>query len=497
MSWQKLDALCHKLHALGHAQAILGADEATFMPTGGGEARAEAMSMLAGLSHEAASAPEVADWIARAETEIDSETQKLALNEFSRVYRNLTCLPTDFVRRQTETSMKCEQLWRTARPSGDWKVFQPSLEAVVTLMREEAAMRADLLDLAPYDALMEQFDPGNRMADIDPIFASLKTFLGDFLPEALDAQARRLADRPLKTLTGPFPIDNQRALGLEMMKALGFDFDHGRLDISHHPFCGGVPSDVRMTTRYRTDEFLSSLMGVLHECGHALYEQGLPKQDAHWPNAEARGMAMHESQSLFNEMQIARSPEFWEFALPAMRSHMGAEVADWTVEDVMAHANFVEKGFIRVDADEVTYPLHIILRYEMEKLLVAGELQVAGIPEAWDAMMSESLGLSTIDDPSNGPMQDVHWPGGAFGYFPSYTLGAMMAAQQRAAMVRDLPDMGDDMRKGDFSRINAWRSDRIWMQASNRSTPDIMIHATGEPLKATYFENHLKARYGA
>ena len=497
MSFAKLDALTRKLHAISHTQAILGADEATFMPEGGGEARAEAMSMLAGLYHEAAGSPEVAEWIDAAEDEVDTQDQRAALAEFARQYKNLMALPTAFVTRQTQVTMKCEQLWRTARAKGDWGAFAPALTEVVTLMREEAAMRADALGLAPYDALMEQFDPGNRTADIDPVFASLRAFLGDFLPEALEIQAKRHRDRPLKAVKGPFPIDAQKALGIEMMKALGFDFDHGRIDVSHHPFCGGVPSDVRMTTRYRTDEFLTSLMGVLHETGHALYEQGLPKTNAHWPNNLARGMAMHESQSLFNEMQIARSPEFWDFALPAMKAKMGVEVADWTVEDVIAHVNLIEKGYIRVDADEVTYPLHIILRYEIEKALVAGEMEVADLPEVWDAKMKASLGLSTLADPANGPMQDVHWPGGAFGYFPSYTLGAMMAAQQRAAMGRDLNDIGDDMRHGDFTRINAWRRENIWERASNLSTPEIMVAATGEPLKASHFEAHLKQRYGA
>jgi carboxypeptidase Taq len=455
------------------------------------------MAALAGMYHEAAAAPAVRDWIAAAEVEAASATRHTALAEFARQYRNLTCLPTAFVERQTGTRMKCEQLWRVARPKGDWAAFRPALEEVVVLMREEAAMRADALGLEPYDALTEQFDPGNRVADIDPIFARLRGFLADFLDEALEAQARRLEKRPLREAKGPFPIESQRALGVEMMTALGFDFGHGRLDVSHHPFCGGVPSDVRMTTRYRTDEFLTSLMAVLHECGHALYEQGLPKENAHWPNARARGMAMHESQSLFNEMQIARSAEFWGFALPHMRAHIGDAVADWTVEDVMAHANYVEKGLIRVDADEVTYPLHVILRYEIEKALVAGEMEVADLPAVWDEKMKASLGLSTIDDPVNGPMQDVHWSSGAFGYFPSYTLGAMMAAQQRAAMQRDLPDLGEDMRRGDFSRINSWRREKIWREASNRSTPDLMIFATGEPLRAEYFEAHLRARYGA
>jgi carboxypeptidase Taq len=280
------------------------------------------------------------------------------------------------------------------------------------------------------------------------------------------------------------------------MQAIGFDFNHGRLDISHHPFCGGVPSDVRMTTRYRTDEFLSSLMGILHETGHGLYEQNLPKNLSHWPSARARGMAAHESQSLFQEMQLSRRREFWDFALPLAKQHLGADHFEgFEVDDMLAHVHRVERGFIRVDADEATYPLHVILRFELEQDLMGGKLAAKDVPEAWDAKMREYLGLSTIDNPKDGPMQDVHWPSGAFGYFPSYTLGAMMAAQQWAALSRAHPSVSDDIRRGDFTAINDWRRKNIWSKASTLSTPELMRQATGEPLSARHFEAHLRERY--
>lgn len=430
MSWQELDALGHKIEALEHADAILSADEATHMPTGGGQKRAEAVATLAAMTHELASAPEIAHLIAAAhETDLTTD-QRLALGELGRTYRNLTCLPADFVRRKTEVNMRTEQAWRTQRAQNDWAGFAKNLEEVVELAREEAFLRADGLGLAPYDALMEQFDPGNRTADVTPLFDSLKAFLSGFLPEAIEAQNRRLKDRPRQPLANNYPVENQRRLGLAIMEKVGFDFEHGRLDQSHHPFCGGVPSDVRMTTRYETKNFLPALMGVLHETGHALYEQGLPKSWSNWPLGKARGMAIHESQSLFMEMQLARTPEFWEWALPLVREHLGTDaMSAWTAGDILAHANHVEAGFIRVYADEVTYPLHIILRYEIEQALIVGDLKVADIPEAWNAKMIENLGLSTLDNPKDGPMQDVHWSIGAFGYFPSYTLGAMTAAQ--------------------------------------------------------------------
>lgn len=497
MSFQKLDDLGRRLESLEHALSILGADEATHMAVGGGEKRAEAMATLAGMYHAQATAPEIGDWIAAARNEDLDTDAKLAIDEFERVYVNATCLPTEFVQRRTAATMRSEQLWRDLRAKGDWDSFLPALEGVVALVREEAALRSEATSLAPYDALMDQYDPGNRTADLDATFADLKSFLKDFVPTALAVQEERLARRPRKPLNGPFPIEKQRELGLAAMRAVGFDFTHGSLAVSHHPFCGGVPTDVRMTTRYRTDEFLSSLMGVMHETGHALYEQGLPKQWSHWPLGKARGMGMHESQSLFVEMQISRSPQFWEFTLPLVHQHLGPDaIAGWDIADVLNEVNFVERGYIRVDADEVTYPLHVILRYEMEQDLVNGKLEVSQIPEAWDARMTEYLGISTINDPKDGPMQDVHWPGGAFGYFPSYTLGAMIAAQLGAAMKKDLPDMGDQIRTGDFAAINQWRADRVWTQASRYSTPELITRATGEPLNADHFKNHLRQRYG-
>jgi carboxypeptidase Taq len=496
MSFTKLDDLGRKLEALGHAQSMLGVDEAVQMPSGGGDKRAEAMSMLAGMYHEMASAPEIAGWIADARNEDLNNTQKVALREFERSYINLTCLSSDFVRRQVSARVRSEQLWRELRSTGNWREFLPAFEGIVNLAREEAQLRASVLKLAPYDALIEQYDPGSRVADITPVFNELKTFLKTFIPEALAAQTERRARHPAKSFNAPFPIEKQKSLGETLMKAIGFDFTHGRLDVSHHPFCGGVPSDVRMTTRYATTEFLSSLMGILHETGHGLYEQGLPREWAHWPVGKARGMAAHESQSLFVEMQVARNPAFWEWALPVVREHLGeAAIAGWSLEDFLAHVHRIERGLIRVNADEATYPLHVILRFEIEQQLIAGNLGPRDVPEIWDAKMREYLGLSTIDNPKDGPMQDVHWPSGAFGYFPSYTLGAMMAAQQWAAVERANPNVQDDLRRGRFDAINEWRSKNIWSNASTLSTPDLMREATGETLQAKYFTTHLKRRY--
>lgn len=494
MSFAKLDELGRKLEALEHALAILGADEATHMAVGGGAKRAEALSALAGMHHRQATAPEIADWIAAAEAETLNDEQAVALREFRRQYTNMTCLPSEFVERQTSARLRCEQLWRDLRAKNDWAGFQPALEGIVTLVREEAALRSEALGLAPYDALMEQYDPGNRTADITPVFTDLKAFLRDFVPEALAVQQERCAKNPPRALSGVYAVERQRELGLAMMGAVGFDLTRGSLSVSHHPFCGGVPSDVRITTRYKTSDFLSALMGVLHETGHALYEQNLPEAWAHWPLGKARGMAVHESQSLFVEKQLGRNPAFWHWALPMVEQHLGER---WTINEILPHVHHVERGLIRVDADEVTYPLHVILRYELEQELVSGRLAVSDLPEAWDAKMREYLGLSTIDNPADGPMQDVHWPSGAFGYFPSYTLGAMMAAQQWAAIIKAHPSVDDEIARGHFDTVNNWRRDKIWSQASLWSTPELLERATGEKLNAAHFTAHLKKRYGA
>ncbi len=496
MSFVRIDQLSRKLEALEHAQAMLGVDEAVNMPSGGGDKRAEAMAGLAAMYHEMASAPHIAEWIVAAKAENGSPEQRVAVDEYERSYINLTCLSSAFVEKQTAARIKSEQLWRTLRPKGDWRGFLPAFENIVAMAREEAQLRAATLELPPYDAMMEQFDPGNRAAEITPLFERLKAHLKDLVPEVLERQKHRRKTYKPKPLVKSYPIEKQKALGLALMQAIGFDMEHGRLDISHHPFCGGVPDDVRMTTRYTTKEFLSSLLGILHETGHGLYEQNLPKQWRHMPVGRARGMGAHESQSLFVEMQLARIPAFWEFALPIARRVLGKDaLPGWKVEDVLARLHAVRRGLIRVDADEVTYPLHIILRYELEKALIEGTLRPRDVPEAWDAKMQEYLGLSTIDNMKDGPMQDVHWPSAAFGYFPSYTLGAMMAAQQWAAIEKKHPKVSAQITKGNFAAVNDWRRKNVWERASFASTPDLMRDATGEQLNADYFIAHLKKRY--
>jgi carboxypeptidase Taq len=278
------------------------------------------------------------------------------------------------------------------------------------------------------------------------------------------------------------------------MKLLGFDFDAGRLDVSTHPFCGGVPEDVRMTTRFREDEFLGSLMGTIHETGHGRYEQNLPRHLLGQPVAEARSMALHESQSLSFEMQLGSHPGFAGLLAPLVRQAFGDQPA-FAPRNLHRLMTRVKRGLIRVDADEVTYPAHVILRYEIERPLVEGDIEPEDVPALWDAKMRELLGMDTRGNFKDGPLQDVHWPEGLFGYFPCYSLGAMFAAQWFATMRREMPDLDARIAAGDLQPVFGWLQERIWSQASRWTTDELAFRASGEPLNPAYFKAHLEARY--
>jgi carboxypeptidase Taq len=293
---------------------------------------------------------------------------------------------------------------------------------------------------------------------------------------------------------GPFPVAAQRRLCEQVVRLLGFDFSAGRLDVSAHPFCGGVPEDVRMTTRFREDEFLPSLMGTVHETGHGRYEQNLPRAWLGQPVSQARSMALHESQSLSFEMQLGSHPGFVRLIAPLVVEAFGDQPA-FEPENLHRLMTRVKPGLIRVDADEVTYPAHVILRYEIERPLVEGEIEPEDIPALWDAKMMDLLGLDTRGNFTDGPLQDVHWPEALIGYFPCYSLGAMYAAQWAAAMRRSMPDLDSRIIGGDLKPVFDWLSTHIWTQASRWTTDELAIRASGEVLNPAHFKAHLQARY--
>jgi carboxypeptidase Taq len=339
--------------------------------------------------------------------------------------------------------------------------------------------------------LLDEYEPGGSSAEIDPVFDDLAAFLPAFRERVLRHQAAQPAPVPME---GPFPVEKQRELGERIMRAMGFDFEHGRLDTSLHPFCGGVPDDVRITTRYNEGHFASALMGVIHETGHALYERGLPGEWRHQPVGQARGMSVHESQSLLMEMQACRSRPFIEFMAPLARDIFASEGAAWSEDNLHRTYTRVKPDFIRVDADEVTYPAHVILRYRLEKALIAGDMQLDDLPAAWNAGMEELLGITPPSD-REGCLQDIHWYDGAWGYFPTYTLGAMTAAQLFDSAYRAHPEIPAAIRRGDFRALLGWLRQNVHGHGSRLSTRDLLIEATGWPLDPALFKRHLEARY--
>jgi carboxypeptidase Taq len=490
-AYEELAARFSRLSRVSDAAAMLQWDMAAVMPEGGAEARGAQLATLRVIAHETLTDPATGDLLSKTEADGGLEGWRAAnVVEMRSVYRRAVAVPKDLVEALSVAGSRCEMTWRIARDKSDFKLVLPEAEALLRLTREKAQALSAALNLSPYDALLDGYEPGGRSGDIDPIFADLAEFLPGFIAEAREKTRQR---GPGVRPKGPFPVAKQKALAEKLMARLGFDFAHGRLDTSHHPFCGGVPDDVRITTRYNEADFVSGLMGVLHETGHALYEQGLPTEWRDQPVGQARGMSMHESQSLLMEMQACRSREFLSFVAPLLRETYGDDPA-FEADNLSRLYVKVEPGFIRVDADEATYPAHVILRYRLERAMIAGEMKFADLPPAWNQGMTSLLGLTPKND-AEGCLQDIHWYGGDFGYFPTYTLGAMTAAQLFAAARAAHPDLMSELTQGEFSSLRGWLRANVHGLASSAQTRTLLERATGRPLSVEPFKSHLKARY--
>jgi len=494
LAYQDLAARQQRLYRLGHLQAIAQWDQAANMPPRGNEARSLALAEMDGLLHQLATDPALPALLDTAAAEPLDETQRANLREIRRAWRAANALPQALVEAKSLANNRCEHAWRTQRPANDWASFAPLLREVLALARQEAELLSQSAGLSKYDALLDLYEPGMRSAEVERAFAPLRQWLPGLIREVRAKQAGEVVIAP----TGPFPVAAQKALGLDAMRLMGFDFAAGRLDESTHPFCGGVPEDVRMTTRYREDDFLPALMGTIHETGHGRYEQGLPRELLGQPIARARSMGIHESQSLSFEMQLGSHPAFAGLLAPLLVKHFGdqpAHVAAFAPDNLHRLLTRVQPGLIRVDADEVSYPAHILLRFDIERALIEGEAEVDDIPALWDAKMAALLDLDTRGNFKDGPMQDVHWPAGLFGYFPCYTLGAMYAAQWFAAMRARQPQLDAQIAVGELGGVFDWLATNVWQAASRYETPELVRRASGEALNPAHFEAHLRGRY--
>ena len=490
--YQQLEQEFRRLHAFRSAASILRWDSAVMMPRGSSDLRGEQLAALETESHALLISPRVSRLLARAEATSAGleDWQSANLREMRRERDQAIATPQNLVSRLAKATSRAEIKWMEAKQKSDFAIFAPHLEEVVSLLRDKASLLGKALNLDPYDALVDEFSPGMTSAEIDTIFTTLGRRLPGLIQEVIDLQAKR----PPLEMTGRYTPSKQRTLALEVMKAIGFPFDRGRLDESEHPFTGGVPGDIRITTRFSPTDPLTGLMGVLHETGHAMYDVGLPEAWRGQPVGRDRGMAMQESQSLLLEMLIGRNRPYLRYMKPLLDKAFGVAGPEWEVENLYRLLIRVRRSLIRVDADEVTYPVHIMLRYEIENEMLKGELKIKDLPEAWNTRIQDRLGVRPAND-AEGCLQDVHWAVGSFGYFPSYAIGAVIAGQLYESLRADRPELDDEIAAGHFAGLFDWLRQNVHCVAATVSTPELIRNATGKPLSAAAWLRYIEGKY--
>lgn len=481
-----------RIHDLEHLQAVATWDRLTHMPPAGASARAAAQAALTVLIKQLQAGHVLAGQFEAARQEPLQGDTALNFARMEQARRIEASIPEALAERRELAIGVAMQAWSVARQDNDWARFAPAWAPLVAVVRESAMRLGDALSLQPMDALLERSEPGLRMARVAPLFARVQGWLPPLLEQALAAQA---GAAPLLEPVGPFPAAAQQRLCEQVMGMLGFDFNCGRLDTTQHPFTGGVPEDVRLATRFDESNFVPALIGTMHETGHARYQQNLPRAWLGQPLAGPHSAALHEGQALIFERQLAPEPAFCQALSPLLHQAFGHQPA-FEPDNLTRLLRRVRPGRIRVAADELTYPLHVILRVEIEQALVDGEIEVDDVPTWWNERMQRLLGVGPQALFSQGPMQDPHWVQGMFGYFPAYLLGAMVAAQCFAALGRDVPDLQAQVALGDCKAIGNWLSPRIWQQGARHDLDAMMRQATGEPLSDNALRAQLEQRHG-
>ncbi|MDB6039968.1 MAG: Carboxypeptidase Taq [Verrucomicrobiales bacterium] len=474
------------------AAGLLSWDQETYMPAAAIEFRAAQLAYFKGRTHRLFTADEVGGWIKECESAAFSSLSKEAVNvrEWRRAYDRATKLSPELVEEFERSTSMAWSAWIAARKGNDFAVFKPHLAKLLDLSRQmaEAWGYAKL----PYDALLDGYEPGARTDELQKVFAELKPGIVRLI-EKIGPSARSASK---STLPGPFPIEAQKLFNQAVAERIGFDFTSGRIDIAAHPFCTGIgPSDCRLTTRYDDNDFTDSLYSVLHECGHGLYDQGLPKEDFGTPMGSAVSLGIHESQSRLWENHVGRSREFWNYWLPVAQKHFPT-LATNTAEDLYRHVNQVRPSLIRVEADEVTYDLHIILRFELEQKLLHRELSVEDLPEAWNTTFKRLFGLEVPDD-TRGCLQDIHWSHGSFGYFPTYTLGNLNASQLIQNVRNENPNLNAELAQGDYGSLLRSLRHKIHQHGHRYLPPELMKEATGESTQGRYHAAYLERKFGS
>jgi carboxypeptidase Taq len=475
--------------------SVLGWDERTYMPSKGAAHRAEQMALLAKLSHQQFTSPRLGELLGQLENSTltkDAESvSAVNVREIRRLYDIAVKVPGTLVEELARTATRAQGVWQEARKQNDFAAFAPWLEKIVNLKRQEA--QAIGYRGVPYDALLDQYEPGATTAEVTKVFAELRRELTPLIGTLTATGKKPRAD----IFERDYPIDRQNLFSQCAGAAIGFDFTAGRLDTTAHPFCSGMgPGDCRLTTRYHPHEWNQGFFGVLHEAGHGIYEQGLDPEHFGTPMGSAVSLGIHESQSRLWENQVGRSRSFWEHFFPRARQVFLGALDDVNLDEFLFAVNKVCKSFIRVEADEATYNLHIILRFEMEQALIAGDLKPADVPAAWNEKFRQSFDL-TPPTPAQGCLQDIHWSMGGLGYFPTYTLGNLYAAQFMDQAKRDLGDLDADFRLGSFGRLKHWLNEKVHRPGQKYRAADLAKKITGQPLSPKPLVNYLRTKYEA
>jgi carboxypeptidase Taq len=490
--YQQLEEEFRRLHAFRGAASVLRWDSAVMMPRGSADVRGEQLAALETECHAILTSPKVSRLLDRAQANAQGlEDWQLAnLREMRRQRDHAIATPPSLVSRLAKATARAEMRWLEAKRENRFAEFAPQLEEVVHLVRDKAALLGSHLGLEPYDALLDEYSPGIATPEIDALFKALSRRLPSLVREAIELQA---ASPPLP-IAGKFPAAKQRSLAVEVMKAVGFPFDRGRLDECEHPFTEGVAGDLRITTRFQPGDAFQGLLGALHETGHAMYDLGLPQAWRDQPVGMNRGMALEESQSLFLEMLVVRSRPFVAYLRPLLEKHYGVSGPEWEPENVYRTLTRVQRSPVRVDADELTYPAHIMVRYELERRILAGDLKVADLPGAWNELMEARLGVRPPTD-VEGCLQDVHWAVGSFGYFPSYAIGALIAAQLWEALRNEREGLDAEIARGEFGGLFEWLKTNVHGLGAKVGVQELVKTATDKPLSAAPALRYLEAKY--
>ncbi len=488
-NYSSYQSMLRKIADIQYASAVLNWDQETYMPSKGATFRAQQLSTLAGIGHELATSKELGKLLHLLSTDNSlSEKEKRNIKQSLKTFNENKKYTTEFVQELSKTISETFQAWHKAKADNNFAVYAPHLEKLVTLKREESKLLGDFAH--PYDALLNQFEPGLKTADLEVLFTDVREQLVTFVkkiaakPQNNDAFMYLYYDREM-----------QWDLGLNLLKQMGFDFESGRQDASSHPFTTNFsPEDVRITTRINEQDINEMIWSCIHEGGHALYEQGLPSEEYGMPSSEYISLGIHESQSRLWENNVGRSLQYWKANYPKLQDAFPENLKSVSVQSFYKAMNIVKPSLIRTSADELTYHFHVLIRFEIEKALIEGLIEVKDLPSYWNLKYKEYLGIEVPDD-SSGVLQDIHWSHGSFGYFPTYSLGSFYAAQFWVQAKKEIEELENEIEKGNMKPLLDWLREKVHRHGKFYSAEELCIEITGEKLNFKYFMDYASIKY--